>query len=291
MDLELLTSYINRFRSRKIYNLFSKEMKSTFTYRQFKKVFKQYYKLSSKNNTYNDYRYNNVGEVIWIDLNHRKGIQMILNDNEIEAMTMLPLIEYSDDELVSKKRYIMPVEEEFYVFWGGNNELLNYHYSNQTQRYAYDLIIMKEGKSFNSNGEDLENYYCYNSKVIAPNSGEVIAIEYSIKDNIIGVTDTYNDLGNYIMIKHDEREYSLIAHLKYKSIIIKEGDWVEKGDLVGFVGNSGNSTEPHIHFQLMDNKNLSIAKALRIRFDNGIDYKKGDIINEFHNYNESTVRR
>lgn len=33
----------------------------------------------------------------------------------------------------------------------------------------------------------------------------------------------------------------------------------------------------------MDNKNLSIAKALKIRFDNGIDYKKGDIINEFHN--------
>lgn len=282
MDLDTLTIYINTFNSKNIYKLFSEEMKRAFTYREFKKVFKQYYKISSKNSVYYDYRYNNTGEVIWIDLNNKSGIQMVLNENEIETMTMVPLSDYSDTEVVSQKSYIMPVDDEFYVFWGGNNALFNYHYSNESQRYAYDLIIMKEGKSFEGNGKELENYYCYNSKIVAPNAGEVIATENTTRDNMIGVTDNYNYLGNYIIIKHDN-EYSLIAHLKYKSIMLKEGDWVEKGDTIGLVGNSGNSTEPHIHFQLMDNSDFTNAKSLRIRFDSGIDYKKGDIIKNIHN--------
>ncbi|UXS29290.1 M23 family metallopeptidase [Staphylococcus delphini] len=282
MDLDTLTIYINTFNSKNIYKLFSEEMKRAFTYREFKKVFKQYYKISSKNSVYYDYRYNNTGEVIWIDLNNKSGIQMVLNENEIETMTMVPLSDYSDTEVVSQKSYIMPVDDEFYVFWGGNNALFNYHYSNELQRYAYDLIIMKEGKSFEGNGKELENYYCYNSKIVAPNAGEVIATENTIRDNMIGVTDNYNYLGNYIIIKHDN-EYSLIAHLKHKSTTLKEGDWVEKGDTIGLVGNSGNSTEPHIHFQLMDNSDFTNAKSLRIRFDSGIDYKKGDIIKNIHN--------
>lgn len=85
-------------------------------------------------------------------------------------------------------------------------------------------------------------------------------------------------LGNYIVIKHAENEYSLIAHLQQYSIIVNEGQNVKYGDIIGKVGNSGNSTEPHIHFQVMNDKNIEACTSLKIRFINNRELIKGDVV-------------
>ena len=79
-------------------------------------------------------------------------------------------------------------------------------------------------------------------------------------------------------MKHANEEYSLIAHLKKDSIKVSIGDKVNSGESIAQVGNSGNSTEPHIHFQIMDDSDLMNAKSLKIRFQDGIEYKKGDFV-------------
>ena len=59
-----------------------------------------------------------------------------------------------------------------------------------------------------------------------------------VQDNSIGSTEGITVLGNYIVIKHAENEYSLIAHLQQYSIIVNEGQNVKYGDIIGKVGNS-----------------------------------------------------
>lgn len=52
------------------------------------------------------------------------------------------------DKKYSQNTYIMPIKEEWFVFWGGVNEFVNYHYAYEAQRFAYDLVIMKNDSTF-----------------------------------------------------------------------------------------------------------------------------------------------
>ncbi|PCJ65209.1 MAG: hypothetical protein COA58_10120 [Bacteroidetes bacterium] len=62
--------------------------------------------------------------------------------------------------------------------------------------------------------------------------------------------DISKRLGNYIGIKHPNKYYTYYGHLKKNSIVVSQGDSVTAGDLIGYVGSSGNSTDPHLHFEV-----------------------------------------
>jgi murein DD-endopeptidase MepM/ murein hydrolase activator NlpD len=74
--------------------------------------------------------------------------------------------------------------------------------------------------------------------------------------------------GNHIIIRHSKKEYSLIAHLKPKSVTVKKGQKVKQGQVIAQCGNSGNTTEPHIHFQMNNGKNFFTTAGLPIKFKN-----------------------
>lgn len=70
----------------------------------------------------------------------------------------------------------------------------------------------------------------------------------------------------------------MIAHFKKDSIIVQEGEEVLQKQLLGKCGNSGNSSEAHIHFQIMDSEDLHKGKSVRIRFKNGVEPIQGEIV-------------
>lgn len=74
-------------------------------------------------------------------------------------------------------------------------------------------------------------------------------------------------LGNYVLIDHGQSEFSLYAHLKPGSVRVKPGDQVKAGDVIGNLGSSGNSTEPHLHFQITDKPDLAGA-GIPMNFSN-----------------------
>lgn len=160
----------------------------------------------------------------------------------------------------------MPIKDKWYVFWGGTNEFLNYHYPFENQRYAYDLVVIENGLTFTKEANKNENFFAFNKEILAPLDGRVIKVINDVLDNAPGVVKENEPLGNYIVIEHKNNEYSLIAHFKQFSIDVKKGDMVITGQKLGLCGNSGNSTEPHIHFQVMDAKNVMYAISLNIQF-------------------------
>jgi murein DD-endopeptidase MepM/ murein hydrolase activator NlpD len=73
--------------------------------------------------------------------------------------------------------------------------------------------------------------------------------------------------GNLIVIKHAEGEYSLFAHFKQNSIRIKVGDKVTKGQTIGLCGNSGNSSEAHLHYQFQNTPFFADEASMKVYFE------------------------
>lgn len=121
-------------------------------------------------------------------------------------------------------------------------------------QHALDFDIADEaGQTYTDGGYGIRDYYCYDLPVLAPAAGYVTCIKDGIPDNAIGDINLTENWGNTIIIKHAEGLYSKLSHLKTASFKVKEGNYVQAGELVASCGSSGRSPEPHLHFQVQAN--------------------------------------
>jgi len=72
--------------------------------------------------------------------------------------------------------------------------------------------------------------------------------------------------GNSVLIKHADGEYCLLAHLKRGSVRVRTGQTVKQAQEIGRCGHSGNSTEPHLHFQFQNGKIFYFSSGLPVKF-------------------------
>jgi hypothetical protein len=82
--------------------------------------------------------------------------------------------------------------------------------------------------------------------IVAHSNGTVVAYQ----NNYATTDKTGNSYGNYVKIKHDEGYHTLYAHMKYQSVTVKTGDAVKKGQVIGYMGNTGHSNGGHLHFEV-----------------------------------------
>lgn len=73
-------------------------------------------------------------------------------------------------------------------------------------------------------------------------------------------------VGNHVTIRTPDGTYALVAHLRQGSVQVLVGDEVRAGEQIGECGNSGNTSEPHVHAQLMDRRSLMVARGLPMAF-------------------------
>lgn len=219
-------------------------------------------------------------QYVWLDDRQEKAIQVTMDSsNIIHSLLIKPYVVFPEsDKKYSQNTYIMPIKEEWFVFWGGVNEFVNYHYAYEGQRYAYDLVIMKNDATFKDSPSVNENYYAFNKEVTAPADGKVIKVVNHLEDNVPGEMYEMEPAGNVIIIEHNNHEYSMVAHLKKNSCLVQQGDTVKQGDVIALCGNSGNSSEAHIHFQVMNAPDFLNCQSLRIRFADGLEPIQGDVV-------------
>ncbi|HXV13266.1 MAG TPA: M23 family metallopeptidase [Candidatus Krumholzibacteria bacterium] len=169
-------------------------------------------------------------------------------------------------DYVAKTTLELPFKGEWYVFWGGRTIDENYHAISKSQRFAYDLLIMKGGVSHAGDGKALADYSSYGAEIFAPAAGTVVWSCDSLPDQQPGQMDPKNPIGNGVVIDHGNGEFSLLAHMQPKSLKVKTGDPVKAGAPLGLCGNSGNTSEPHIHYHLQDGPDLKTAEGLPAPF-------------------------
>lgn len=108
------------------------------------------------------------------------------------------------------------------------------------------------GKSHKNEGHEVSDYFCYKLPVLACADGQIVKVVHHIPDNPIGEPHSKENWGNLIMVQHGPFLFSLVGHLAAGPQKFREGDFVRRGEVIGFCGNSGRSSIPHLHFQLQN---------------------------------------
>ena len=137
------------------------------------------------------------------------------------------------------------------------------------QRFAIDFLQVDSAGNSRRPGTDASknsNYYAYGTELLAVADGVVAATKDSIPENVPGGRAVKIDLttvgGNFVGIDIGGGKYALYAHVQPGSLRVKVGDRVKRGQVIALLGNSGNSTEPHVHFQIADGPSFLAAEGL-----------------------------
>lgn len=203
------------------------------------------------------------------------------NNSKINGLFVKP---FKDSNLPHFERNItklkLPFNGEWFVVWGGDTKELNYHVESDAQKNAFDFIIKdKNGKSYKTDGQTNDDYYAFGKELIAPCDGEIVLVVDGIKDNKPGELNPIYIPGNTVIIKTENNEYLFFAHFKQNSIRVKQRQKIKQGELLGLCGNSGNSSEPHLHFHIQDVENMNIATGVKCYFEE--IYVNGEIKKDY----------
>jgi murein DD-endopeptidase MepM/ murein hydrolase activator NlpD len=169
-------------------------------------------------------------------------------------------------------RYRLPFQGEWLLLNGGPTPKTSHSEDALTQRFALDFVVADElGKRHRGRGTDVSEYGCYGQPILAAADGEVVKVVDGIKDAPLvgwGLCDftARHFAGNHVIIRHADHEYGFYAHLIRDRIEVQPGDTVERGQVIGYCGHSGHSTEPHLHFHIQDGPNFFRAMGRPIRF-------------------------
>lgn len=102
------------------------------------------------------------------------------------------------------------------------------------------------------------------SKVYASRNGIVVMLKKDSKRG--GIKKEYYDDANFIMIKHDDGTFAKYVHLSYNGVVVKVGQYVKRGELIGYSGNTGYTNGPHLHFIVFKGYNTKRRIPIKIKF-------------------------
>lgn len=154
----------------------------------------------------------------------------------------------------------LPVRGTWLAGQAGATTITNGH---STNRFAIDIVKLgPDGRFFKKELKAVTDYYSFNEPVYAPADGIVTEVVGTLVSDSIGIMDKNNSGGNRIIVDIGDSRYVYFAHLRKGSIPKKPGETVKAGELIGFVGNSGYSTSPHLHMHVQ-NKPISDQKDRR----------------------------
>ncbi len=165
-----------------------------------------------------------------------------------------------------KTKLYLPFKGEWFVVWGGRKLRDNAHAITPDQRYAYDFVQLRQNHSHSEHPRTNAAYHCWNAPLYAPAHGRVVGLCDTIPDNEPGQCNRSDPLGNHLVLQLQDDEYAFCAHLRHKSLKVKLGAELEQGALFGHCGNSGNSTEPHLHFHVQSTAHFRKAYGLPAPF-------------------------
>lgn len=142
-----------------------------------------------------------------------------------------------------------------------------------SERFAFDEIQLNDELTsyFDGNPQENESYFNYRDTLYAVADGTVVYIQDGLPENNGDAGNiTFNSAleygGNFLILDIGDGHYAFYAHCVPQSFLVSVNDVVREGDPIALLGNSGNSTAPHLHFQITDGPELFKSKGLPFVF-------------------------
>ena len=187
--------------------------------------------------------------------------------NKVTGLWLLPHAPQPPVVAKHETPLALPFKGRWLVAWGGDTKELNQHHDNPAQRWAFDFLgVGPDGKTHKGDGKANEDSYAFGREILAPADGTVTEAIDGVRDNTPGSMNPYAAVGNAVIIEHRPGEVSVLAHLKQGSVAVKAGDKVRAGQVIGLCGNSGNSSEPHLHYHLQNTPVLQDGMGIQCVF-------------------------
>jgi hypothetical protein len=145
-----------------------------------------------------------------------------------------------------------------------------------SSRFAIDWIRLKNSENSSGDKQDNRSYFSYDEPVLAVSDAKVVLTRDGIAENIpghfgkgkIAIAMSYDTIyGNMIVLDLGDGQYAYYGHLKPGSIRVKEGDRVRRGQVIGRIGNTGSSFEPHLHFEITTSNSAFRGEGLAYALD------------------------
>jgi Peptidase family M23 len=159
-----------------------------------------------------------------------------------------------------------------------------------SEQFAIDWIkIDPQGNAFRGDGKTSEQWLCYGTELLAVADGTVVEVMRDLSNEPPGVGPTNLTVpqiaGNHVILDLGEGRYAMYAHLAPHTATVHVGDHVKAGQKLGLLGNSGNSTGPHLHFQISDRPSTLDTTSLPFVFQTMILEDRTSLnIDDIENY-------
>ncbi len=165
-----------------------------------------------------------------------------------------------------------PFRGRWLVASGGPTRSTSHSWTLAAQRYAYDFVV---GTSFadtarQGNGQ-LEDYPAFGQPIFSPVDGKVVSVQNAFRDSRLpgsGWLDWWvkDPRGNHVLIECQADHFVLVAHLRCNTVEVQRGQFIKAGTRLGQCGNSGRSTEPHLHLHCQRGARLAFGVGLPLIF-------------------------
>ena len=215
----------------------------------------------------------------------RVRVQFVREGRTVETSASLPI-----NSAMSKTEFRFPMSGQWFSAVGPTPHTA--HRWALPEEFAFDIVGLGDGtRSYSGSGTAFEDYHAYGADILAAADGRVVAVKADVAEDPttlrqpgetveaygervgayqmqLVASDINSIAGNYIAIDHGNGEFSFYAHLKPGSITVKIGDVVKSGQAMAQLGSSGNSTEPHLHFQVCDRPEPLACAGIPVNFTN-----------------------
>ena len=149
-------------------------------------------------------------------------------------------------------RIAPPFAGEWLVVQGGRSPLQNHHLAAYNQHYALDLVRLQEGRVVADWSGRNASVFGWEQPLLSPADGVVVHARDDMEDaegsNDVGAAEDV--AGNVVVIELESSHFAVLAHLRQGTLRVGVGERVRKGDPLALVGNSGNTTMPHLHLHV-----------------------------------------
>jgi Peptidase family M23/Protein of unknown function (DUF3887) len=254
-----------------VFSLFSKKMQGALTVKKTKEFLTNLNLQAGKMQKREFVKYESTYAIYKTQFDKTIFALNISIDNESKINGLL-VNAFKDESLPkidrNKTKMNLPFKEEWTVVWGGDTKELNYHVESNAQKNAFDILIVdKKDKSYKTTGKTNEDFYAFGKQLFAPCDGEVVLVTDGVEDNKVGEMNAAYVGGNMVIIKTINNEFVVFCHFKNGSVLVKKGQKIEQGQILGKCGNSGRSSEPHLHFHLQNGIDMNTATGIKCYFD------------------------